>query len=69
MSQYYAISEANAHGYIPTNYYFNSLHFITTEAEDGIIAFDLDPLPFFNTAVPGFSGDGYTIITTDGVSS
>ena len=68
MTQYYAISEADVHGYVPTNYYFNSLHFILTEAEDGIIAFDLDPLPLFNTAVPDFSGDGYTIITTNGVS-
>ena len=68
MSQYYAISEAVIYGYIPPNYYFNSLHFISIEAEDGMVEFDNVPVPFFNTAVPGFSGSGYTIINTESVS-
>jgi len=66
MSQYYAIAEITFYGYIPANYYFKSLHSITAEAENGIITGDNDPLPML-TAIPQFSGEGYTNITSDRV--
>lgn len=52
------------YGYVPTNYYFNSLHSIVSEAEHGIIAGRNIPLPLL-TATPQFSGDGYTNIATN----
>lgn len=62
MSQYYAVAEVMFYGYIPANYYFSSLHSIVAEAENGTIGED-GPLPLLTT-MPGFSGEGYTNITT-----
>ena len=66
MAQYFAIAEATIYGYIPANHYFSSLHSIVAEAEDGVFYGTDTPVPLF-TAVPQFSGRGYTNITTDGV--
>ena len=63
-AQYYAIAEVTIYGYVPTNYYFSSLHSIVSEAEYGIIAGRNVRLPLL-TAIPQFSGEGYTNIATN----